>query len=177
MKIEIKNLKYMASMSHETNCFSCDVWINGKKAISAYNEGHGGRTFYRPYKGMEDLMKQAEEWAKSQPEHSYKFKGEEFCFPNSLEIQIDKLVEEQLICKENEKFKKKKEKDMLTALILWKPEMEDNRYRFVTFGKPKIPIAELLKKQNGINTLKQAIAKYKAEGYTIRNTNLNGLNE
>ena len=40
-KLELKNIKYFASMSEETPCYSADVFINGKKAIHVSNHGHG----------------------------------------------------------------------------------------------------------------------------------------
>ena len=40
-KLELKNIKYFASMSEETPCYKADIFINGKKAINVSNHGHG----------------------------------------------------------------------------------------------------------------------------------------
>lgn len=40
--MELKAIKHMASLSEETFCYSANVYINGKKAISVSNSGHGG---------------------------------------------------------------------------------------------------------------------------------------
>jgi hypothetical protein len=44
MKITLKNVKYFAAMSEETNCFTADVCLDGIVSLRARNEGHGGST-------------------------------------------------------------------------------------------------------------------------------------
>ena len=41
MKLELKNIKYFASGSQETPCYTATVYIDGKKAIYVDNDGHG----------------------------------------------------------------------------------------------------------------------------------------
>ena len=45
MIITLKNFKHAAFASQETYCFEATVYIDGKKAGTASNEGHGGCTF------------------------------------------------------------------------------------------------------------------------------------
>jgi hypothetical protein len=45
MNITLKNFKHAAFASQETYCFEATVYIDGKKAGHASNEGHGGCTF------------------------------------------------------------------------------------------------------------------------------------
>ena len=47
--IEIKNLKLNKHFSEETHCFTATVYIDGKRAFSAENEGRGGPSNYHPY--------------------------------------------------------------------------------------------------------------------------------
>lgn len=47
MKFQIKNIKYSASLSEETNAFTCSVWVDGRKAGFAKNGGFGGCTDVR----------------------------------------------------------------------------------------------------------------------------------
>ena len=47
--IEIKNLKLNTHFSQETHCFTATVYIDGKRAFSAENEGRGGPSNYHPY--------------------------------------------------------------------------------------------------------------------------------
>ena len=42
MKIEVKSIKTVQWASEETTCYQAIIWIDGKKAIHASNEGHGG---------------------------------------------------------------------------------------------------------------------------------------
>lgn len=42
MKIELRKIEYMSRLSQETHCYSADLYIDGKKAGTVSNEGHGG---------------------------------------------------------------------------------------------------------------------------------------
>ena len=48
MKVELKNLKHSELASRETNCFEATVYINGKRAFYARNDGNGGADSYAP---------------------------------------------------------------------------------------------------------------------------------
>lgn len=48
MQIELRNVKYSAFASEETHCFRADIWIDGTKAGTAENQGHGGPTMIHP---------------------------------------------------------------------------------------------------------------------------------
>jgi hypothetical protein len=48
MKVELKNLKHSEFASRETNCFEATVYINGKRAFYARNDGNGGADLYAP---------------------------------------------------------------------------------------------------------------------------------
>jgi hypothetical protein len=48
MKIELSKIKYAAFASQETNCFTAEILIDGVKAGSTGNEGHGGPNWYDP---------------------------------------------------------------------------------------------------------------------------------
>lgn len=48
-KYEIKNVKYMKSLSEETPCFSLDLFVDGKKFAHVSNRGHGGCNDTRLY--------------------------------------------------------------------------------------------------------------------------------
>lgn len=49
MKIELKALKYSDFASQETHCFHANIYIDGKKAGWAENNGHGGMTSIYPH--------------------------------------------------------------------------------------------------------------------------------
>jgi hypothetical protein len=48
-KYEIKNVKHVKSMSEETDCFSLDLYVDGKKFAHVSNRGHGGCNDTRLY--------------------------------------------------------------------------------------------------------------------------------
>jgi hypothetical protein len=41
-KIEIKNVKFAAFASQETNCFEATLYVDGKRFANVSNDGHGG---------------------------------------------------------------------------------------------------------------------------------------
>ena len=49
MEITLKNVKHAVFMSQETECFEASVYINGKKAGTVSNAGHGGCNDYHPW--------------------------------------------------------------------------------------------------------------------------------
>lgn len=42
LNLELRNIKYMASLSEETNCYSATVYLDGKPVCDVSNHGHGG---------------------------------------------------------------------------------------------------------------------------------------
>jgi len=64
MKIEIKNYKRDSVMSEETECFSATIYVDGVKAGTVSNRGHGGCNDY--YWSNPVLGKQLEEYAQAQ---------------------------------------------------------------------------------------------------------------
>lgn len=49
MDIALRNIKHAAFASEETHCFSATVYIDGKKAGTVSNAGHGGPNDYEPH--------------------------------------------------------------------------------------------------------------------------------
>jgi len=45
-RVELRAVKYAAFASEETSCFSATVYINGEKAGTVDNDGHGGSNRY-----------------------------------------------------------------------------------------------------------------------------------
>ena len=162
MNIQLKNIKFFEAMSEETNAFVADVYVNKVKVAYAKNDGHGGSTFYHAYEGKQELLKQAEQFCLGLPSV--------FNFPMDLEFKIDLLLEDWLKAKDEAKMAKKLQKDMLTSLCIKTP----NGYTQLTWksGSRNITIAELVSVPNGREVLKNAIAKAKAEGKEVLNTNI-----
>jgi len=111
MKIELKKIKYAAFLSQETSAFTAEIWIDGKKAGTASNEGHGGATDV--WVSDPALATQASLYAKSLPplpSTSTLADGTPL-FPNGLsmdlELLIDGLLEDHLQAKDAAKQEKK----------------------------------------------------------------------
>jgi len=85
MRIELRNIKYAAFASQETSCFEATVYIDGTKAGTVSNEGHGGCNWYHP----NELEARLTTHAKTLPPAKVEGYGE-------LEYDADLLVGELL---------------------------------------------------------------------------------
>lgn len=63
MKITVKNVKIAQFASEETLCFEASVYLDGKKAFVASNDGRGG---CNSYYGNTAKIQEAELWAATQ---------------------------------------------------------------------------------------------------------------
>jgi hypothetical protein len=98
VKVELKRLQVYERMSQETTAFNADIWIDGKKAGTAENNGHGGNTNVR----IADRALAAAlcEYGKTLVPAEYKFtRGDEWV--------VDDLVEKTRVAKETERVAKK----------------------------------------------------------------------
>lgn len=46
---DLKNYRSIAAMSEETECFTADLWVDGKKFAHVSNDGRGGCDRFQPY--------------------------------------------------------------------------------------------------------------------------------
>lgn len=99
MKIEIKNVKHSEFASHETHCFEATVYVDGKRAFIAHNEGFGGPNSYSPIgKGKpRDVYERVNEidTILNQEQVDVYGDGKHFV-KNSLEIAISDLLNRYL---------------------------------------------------------------------------------
>ena len=106
LNIELKNVKYAAFASEETNCFEATVYVDGVRAFIAENQGHGGCNFYHPINGAgRELLEKAEAHCKTLPHVTSDFikDGEPFTYPQDLDVVVGNLFTEWLIAKEVKK--------------------------------------------------------------------------
>lgn len=87
-KLEVRNVKVIASLSEETTCFTASVYWEGRKIGTASNRGRGGSTDV--YIADADKRTEVAAWAKANPIES-DFGGESFTF-DSIEDHVDELV-------------------------------------------------------------------------------------
>ena len=161
MKIEIKNVQFSEALSEETNAFTANLYINGKKVGYCKNQGHGGCTDYRADSPeYRQIIADAEAYCKTLPK--VKFKTSEW--DQSLEWVIDMLMEDWLKAKE----KKKEMRQMAKAILVGVP----NAHTYSIY-KFKVPLTQIPKLQ-----LEMAIMRIKGDlkkGEVILNTNLKEL--
>lgn len=174
VKIELKKFTHSERLSEETNCFSADVYINGEKAASAHNRGHGGPTDYHPYKGKEELVKAAEQYFASLPPQTHKSGDYEFSLQPSLEGAIDdevtRILVERDLARSRMVYLKKLAKDCIYGICFG----TDDKYWMQKFN---YPIATILAagprgREAIIKALTVVKEKHLKEGPRILNGNI-----
>ena len=95
MKIELKNIKHMESLSEETNCYSATLHVNGKKIGTVSNAGHGGPD---EFNGDQAAFAKAEAWlaANKPPVQLYG----DATTPMDMELYCGELLTAHLISKD-----------------------------------------------------------------------------
>lgn len=100
MNIELKNVKFHASMSEETNCFEATIYVDGKKIGDVNNRGYGGPNDYHyTDKARGDAF---EKYCRALPPHVYPAGNGmvEFSVPSDEDCVIDELFSKWLHAKE-----------------------------------------------------------------------------
>lgn len=99
MKLSLKNLKVSEHLSEETTAFTATVYIDGKRAFYARNQGHGGENMLDPIiadcAGRKKITS-AQEHFRSQPSVACEY-GD---LPMSLDFAVSLAVEEALYLKD-----------------------------------------------------------------------------
>lgn len=167
MKIELKNIKIYEQMSEETTAFSADIYVGGKKAGYAKNDGRGGCNEYHAYSGCIDTIRAAEQFLTTQPDIVYpSINGErEFSVKSNMENWIDF----QIANKEKEKYEKKLAKDCLTGICY------GGHYSYSKSYWKGYTIAQMLANPVGKNLIQKKVDELKSKGVKIFNTNLTGI--
>ena len=165
MKIELKKIKVSESQSEETTAFTADIYIDGKNAGYAKNDGHGGCTLIGSYesKGRE-LLESAEAYCATLP--SKVIKGLKGLFKVDLESLVDDLLYEHLNAKEAARIAKRLPKDMIKGVCY----KTDGGYVVQNFKG--YTLIQLMTIPNGVAAVIKLIKRFKSEGKEILNTNL-----
>ncbi|MBB5440656.1 hypothetical protein HDC92_004359 [Pedobacter sp. AK017] len=173
MKIELKNIKHFESGSEETECFTASLYIDGKNAGIAKNEGRGGPTHYMgdSLSGRE-LIRQAEAYCKTLPDKKYPAEHgmEAFSVTMDLETFIDDLLIAHLLDKDLKKFRKQVENAAKKGIVFGIP---DHSYMMQKFS---IPLTDVLVHPAGrkviVDSLAKTVFKHLKDGKMILNTNI-----
>jgi len=110
MKIELKSIKTYPALSEETTAYSATVYIDGKRAFAAKNDGRGGSDSFSPFKASGyKLIQEAEEYAATLPDKVFPpnpdIEGDE---EYVTEMDLDLLIGEIISKFDHEKHLKSK---------------------------------------------------------------------
>lgn len=105
MKIELKRFTTNARLSQETTAFAADVWIDGKKAGHAENDGHGGATMVHLH--LVDPTVRAKLDAHGKARVPAEFKSITGYEGAGIEWLVDQLVSAELQKRDDKAFAKK----------------------------------------------------------------------
>lgn len=104
MEITLKNVRLNKRLSEETNCFSADVLVDGKKAFVATNRGCGGPNDYHPHSGDDySAIRAVSAYAKTLPPMKSRYGNLEMC----IDLLIDGLLSHEIAKKEFTRLLKK----------------------------------------------------------------------
>lgn len=172
--IELKKVNIFLPGSEETICFTCEIYVDGQKAGTAENSGHGGCTFYRSLEGKKGLIKKAESFCASLPDMVNKIEGlkEDFVTKMDLEHFIDNLIDEEVIKKEQAKADKRMNSEMKKYLLFTSAAEGERITEYETLTWKKFTIAELCGHPKGLSVLEAEIVRKGKEGKRCINTNL-----
>ena len=153
MKIELKAIRYAAFSSQETNCYSANLYVDGRKIGTVGNDGHGGPDHFR---GDHAAFAAADAWCKA---NLPKWEMNGRFFETDLEMRCGELVDAWIIAR-----------DLKTAMrtkVLLRDPSDGNVYEVKHRGAPDATIAALAKRHPGaafLNTLPfdEALALFRA---------------
>ena len=155
--IEVKKVREV--MGHDdSQPYNAELWVNKKHIADCFNDGWGGETQIdiidaKMFKEVADVVC-ATKGAFGEPNWQY-----------DMPTLADELV--ALVLKE--KYIKKMEKK---GLVFDVPNGQTICVPFTTPTRKNVPIAEVMLTTQGQELVKRTIAKYKAKGYTLLNTNI-----
>ncbi len=169
MKIELKSIKHSPSLSEETEAFTANLYVNGKKLGYVENRGNGGCTNYNIFNNKDkQKLIDVENYCKTLPPST----SFGIVTDMTLEVMIDDLLNDYLNKKESKKFEAKKIKDMKKGILVSK-EGVTNSYNLISWKGHTLE--SLLMFDNGRNAIKKQLAKIKNEGSIVLNTNLDNI--
>ncbi|MEC5143056.1 hypothetical protein [Chitinophaga sp. 212800010-3] len=164
MKVELKNIKMRVPQYEDSIQFHADLFINGKHAGEASNDGNGGSCSYEGYTPEgKKLIHDAEAYFKSLPPINIADQGENLLLiEQSLEYRISELSYEYYNNRERNRM-------MLKGFVFG----QNGVIQWLEFKKP---ISHFLKTQNGEDFLKRTleteVVPLMKEGDVLFNTNL-----
>ena len=162
MKVTLKNVYFSERLSEETNAFTADVYVDGKKVGYAKNDGHGGCTFVQPYSETKKVFNECEDYLKTQPQLNIGSDENPFMIDCNMESMVDYLFEKWL----KEKEEKKIQNHCKKGVVFNTP----NGYSIISWKNSTIE--GMLKNPVMTQRLQKVVTDLKNEGKQIVNKNL-----
>lgn len=155
MKLTIKNLKTSEFASEETLCFEATVYVDGKRAFIARNDGHGGGNYYHAVEGYNGPSERnINEWMKAN-RPAVEFEG--MTLEHTMDWEVDELIAQ---------IQQKKTLDrMLRSKTILIAKHEGNDAIFTVKGKPTEQRLEQIRKAIAAGKLTGTIVNGDAAAY------------
>lgn len=110
MRYTLKNIKHLPSLSQETEAFTADIYVDGKKAGYAENHGQGGETNIQP-SALHDQMSAYAATLPPTTAHGHTYQ------PTADSI-VDDLLAAHLTAKEAKALERDFEKSLTTRIMV-----------------------------------------------------------
>lgn len=152
MKVELKNIKHCANLSEETNAFTANVYVDGKKVAYAKNDGQGGETIIHPFEGKRDELVKIEKYFKE--------------LKSTLEDKVDNLIYTDLLNKDKAKQQKALDKNMIKGICF------GGIFEYKIISWKNYTLSELLPTPVGKELIRRTLIDLQKKGENILNTNI-----
>lgn len=159
MKIELKNIKHRISQSEVTNAFTAEIHIKGKRIAFARNSGKGGDTYFRPYKGCEEILEKVKAYAEKLPMVED--------LKMDLVFYVDLQVEKHL-----KTIYDKQAKAVMFKLFKKSIVYRDQNGAVSHIEFKRFTIANMLNLESGRKTIRDMVEELKKNGAIILNNNI-----
>jgi hypothetical protein len=153
----LKNIYVSERLSKESTAFQASLYINGRRAGIVANYGQGGATKFRPRdEWSADLIQEAKLWCGKLPPvvcTGTNAVGKPAVIPMDMVIYIENMILDWLRKRDVERFGKKVERYMLSAILFGVP---GKSFRIMEY---RLPIATMIGMDKGIERLRLDIHK------------------
>lgn len=162
MDIRLKAVNFYEKISEETNCFTANLYVNGKLCGYAKNTGHGGDTTIVPNPHQRELFDETIKYLETQPQINIGSEENPYYVKSNLQNKVDSLFEEWLRDKQNKRIQKHCKKG-----IIYKSE---RGYEIVSWKNQTV--MSMLAHPQLSKVLYDAVKDLENKGYKILNKNI-----
>lgn len=165
LKVELKKIKLLKSLSEETPAYTADLYVDGELIAHLSNHGHGGCDYCHAPKGKDmnwcndKYLKADAEVKATFPKHTYKAGNEVHTMDESLEVLCHGLVWDDDLVKTVKRDLSKKVMFTKTDGKIYQITAGKDAVRLIAIVKAKPDTAKVLNELS----IDEAVAIYKAQ--------------